>query len=151
MIILSIDIGGTEGTGVVVYDTEVKKIMLSETFTTRDKATGVTDFFYKICSYADMYTPDLMLVPIPTAHFAISKRHNQKIGTLLVVADQFNIKMVQVVDSNCKKLVFDNGSADKEFIAEAFKKHKKLKTEHERDCYMFIKAYESGELKIQEN
>lgn len=151
MIILSIDIGGTEGTGIVVYDTEVKKIMLSETFNTRDKADGVIDFFYQVFSYGHRYSPDIMLVPIPTAHFNTSKRHHQKIGTLMVMADEIDSKMVMVVDSNCKKIVFGDGAVDKEFIAKAFIKQKKLKTEHERDAYMFVKAFESGELKLQDN
>lgn len=151
MTILSIDIGGTEGTGVVVYDQLTKKIILSETFTTRDKAAGVQDFFYQVSSYVQRYRPSTMLVPIPTAHFSTSKRHHQKIGTLMVIGAAFYIEMVSVVDSNCKKILFGDGAVDKEFIATAFKKHKKLKTEHERDCFMFVKAYESGELKIQEN
>lgn len=151
MIILSIDIGGTEGTGIVVYDTEVKKVMFSETFNTRDKADGVMDFFYQVYSYGHRYSPDIMLVPIPTAHFSTTKRHHQKIGTLMVMADDLEIKMVQVVDSNCKKIVFGDGAVDKDFIAEAFIKQKKLKTEHERDAYLFIKAFESGQLKLQDN
>lgn len=153
MIILSVDIGGTDGTGVVIYNSEFEKIVLSETFTSRDKEFGVVDFFHQVSSYCYRYAPELMLVPIPTAHFSTNKRHHQKIGTLMVIADELSIKMKMLVDSNCKKIVFGegNGAADKEFIAKAFIKQKKLKTEHERDAYMFIKAFESGDLLLQDN
>ncbi len=67
------------------------------------------------------------------------------------MAEEIDSKMVMVVDSNCKKIVFGDGAVDKEFIAKAFSKQKKLKTEHERDSYLFIKAFESGQLKLQDN
>lgn len=151
MIILSVDIGGVDGTGLVIYDSEPGKIMVSETFYSRAKDEGVIDFFVEVGGYAYRYSPDLILAPIPTAHRKTIARHYEKIGTLRVIAHQLQSKLIEVVDSNCKKLVLGegNGSEDKEFIANFYKKNKKLKTEHERDAYMFIQAYETGNLKIK--
>lgn len=151
MIVLSIDIGGEAGTGIVIYDSEAQKIMLSETFTTRSKSSGVIDFFYQIDSYINRYSPDLIIMPTPTAYRSAIKLHYQKIGVVRILADESRSMVIIVVDSNCKKLVFGEGSADKEFIAKALIKERKLKTEHERDAFMFIKAWETGDVKIQDS
>lgn len=150
MIVLSIDIGGEAGTGIVIYDSEEKKVMLSETFHTRPKAAGVIDFYYQIGSYIHRYAPDLIIMPTPTAYRSAIKIHYQKIGVVRVLADESSAMVIIVVDSNCKKIIFGEGAADKEFIAKAFVNQRKLKTEHERDAFMFVKAWETGNVKIQD-
>ena len=147
MITMSVDIGGEDGTGVVIYDGEVKKIMVSHTFNTRAKGEGVLDFAVETAGWAFRYAPDLIITAIPTAHRSTIARHFEKIGALRIIAHQHGAQFQTVIDSNCKLLVLGDGGALKLAIQKHYEKFKKLKTEHERDAFMFIEAVQTGKAK----
>lgn len=139
---MSIDIGGRKGTGVIVEETIVGKVLHKEDFVVKlDGADGLVYWHAKFKELMVKYKPHLVVSAYPTRNYWAIFRHGEKVGLMTVLCWELNAMLVMESDSHYKKELLGNGRADKEAIAKHYKGRDDLNTENLRDAQMFLDVY----------
>lgn len=130
MILLSIDLGKTMG---IVVNAGKDNYLHMEDY----KFTSYWEFDHKLKDLVVTYKPDLILIPYPTRFYNVIIAHAKLMGIVCLVGDKKEIPVVEVNDSQAKKVVLGNGRAKKEDIMNYFK----VEPEHIADAMMFCEWY----------
>jgi Holliday junction resolvasome RuvABC endonuclease subunit len=129
MKILSIDIGKV--CGVAVWGDGEFIVTTEETPQSLSELADMVEFFIS------EYEPDLIIIPYPTRFYNVIIAHAKKMGVIERVAEDYDIPVIEVNDSSCKKKVIGSGKAKKEDIMEAMEET----SSHIADAKMFVLAY----------
>lgn len=129
--ILSIDLGKTSG---IVFDNGCGNIKHEEF-----SGKSYLDFHNKVEEYIAM-DPDVILIPYPTRFYYTIISQAKLMGIVCLLAEQFDITVIEVQDKTCKKVVLGKGNAKKEDIAKHFD-FTGWTGEHELDALLFSTWY----------
>lgn len=104
-VLLSIDLGKNLGFACVIGD----EVLLR----THTIFEGLSWLKRTLKGYIDLYKPDVILIPYPTAYYNTLIAHAKMMGVICMVAEEREITVVEVNDSTCKKVVVRGGKVGK--------------------------------------
>lgn len=135
MRVLGVDIGNN--TGVVLYEPTTDEILFSENLV----STDLIDFSMNVMPKITALDPVVMVTAYSTRNRATIYHGTKRQGLLELHFAINGALTVYIYESRAKKIVVGRGHATKDEIEEHYKDRPQLKTEHERDAFMFIEYF----------
>lgn len=96
--IIGIDVG-MKNFGIAVYSEKKKH---KSSFATK----SFLNFKFVVENFLKAYNPDLIVTCRPTRFGNVVAQHNQLIGVLMLICEDFGVQMVIDTDTECRRILF---------------------------------------------
>jgi len=107
------------------------------------KTESYTNFFKILNNYIDKWQPQVIVTGKPNRYYNVISSHNRYIGILCLLAEKYQIPVVELNDTTARHVVMPDFPATKKkaFQLEFHKQHQLVDQEDAIDAYIFAKAW----------